>query len=163
MGDDDLRKKRENEIGPFRLASKQDAARRQILMAALCAFDGEWECAITLAGAAEGQIEDTEQLSMFDRLKKRKPDSRSEREHIAFINRLRDWLKHSGDQKDKFIYEFEAVFMVARALMKYWNAYHDNLDEIKLFDEWRTNNGYSLKSELPKGALRKILEGDGAQ
>src|SRR5260221_7067475 len=99
-------KKLEDEIGPFRMVRKKDAAYRQILMAAKCVLEGEWECAITLAGAAEGQIEDVEGIvTLFSRTKNlpSRANFNSEREHVAFVNGVRDWLKHSSDQKDKLI------------------------------------------------------------
>jgi hypothetical protein len=59
------------------------------------------------------------------------------------VNGARDWLKHSGDQTDKLICEMEAIVMVGRALSKYWNAYRDNADDIKLFAEWVRARGFS--------------------
>jgi hypothetical protein len=37
---------------------------------------------------------------------------KSEREYVAFVNRLRDWLKHSSDKNDILMYEKEVAFMV---------------------------------------------------
>jgi hypothetical protein len=162
LDEDELRRKTEDEIGPWRMVSKKDSARRQILMASICVLDGDWECAITLAGAAEGQIENTEQPTLFSMMKGSKLRGRfkSEREYVTFANGVRDWLKHDSDQKDKLICEFEAVFMVGRALSKYYNAYRDNLEDLKVFNEWRTEKGYSFKSNLPKGALKQISKRD---
>jgi hypothetical protein len=165
MDEDELKKKMEDEVGPWRMVRKKDAARRQILMACKCLLEGEWECAITLAGAAEGQLEEIEDAkvsSLFSSLKRGRSRSRfkSEREYVAFVNGVRDWLKHGGDQKDKFIYESEAGLMVGRAITKYWNAYRDNLEEIKIFEMWRTEMGYSFRSNLPKGALKRESERD---
>jgi hypothetical protein len=144
MEEEAFRKETEDEIGPFRMVRKKDAARRQILMACSCLHEGEWECAITLAGAAEGQIEDAKGPTMFSMIKNAKSKSKfeSEREHVAFVNGVRDWLKHSSDQKDKLICEREAIFMVGRALSKYWNVYRDNLEDIKVFAEWSNAKGF---------------------
>jgi hypothetical protein len=149
MEEDASWKKFEDDVGPWRMVRKKDAARTQILMASKCVLEGQWECAITLAGAAEAQIEETEDAevpNLFSRIKERKPEFKSEREHIAFVNRLRDWLKHSSDQEDKLICEREAIFMVGRALSKYWNAYRDNLDDIKRFAEWSKARGFTSVS-----------------
>jgi hypothetical protein len=163
MDDDERRKQMEEEVGPWKGTTKKDAARRQILVAFKCLLEDEWECAITLAGAAEGQIREQENGNtpgLFKLMKGANFESRkkykSERDYVAFVNGVRYWLKHNSDQKDRFIYQFDAVTMVMRAMSKYFGVYGDNLEELKAFDEWRTERGYSFKSTVPKGALRKL-------
>lgn len=144
MVKDDLRKE-EDKAGPWAMVSKKDAAHLQILTACACLEEGNWVSAITLAGAAEGQIKDVEHEvpDMFARIKKFEYRKRfkTEREYIAFVNRRRDWLKHNSNQKDMLFYEREAIAMVARAVFKYWLVYRDNADEIREFANWAKDKG----------------------
>jgi hypothetical protein len=147
VSEDDSKNEMTDDVGPRRMISKKDAAHIQILTACSLLAEGQWECAITLAGAAEGQIIEIENAkvpNMFARIKKLESRTRfkTEREYIAFVNRLRDWLKHSGNQKDMVIYEREAIAMVARAIFKYWQVYHDNLDELREFANWAKERGF---------------------
>jgi hypothetical protein len=71
-----FRAKTKNDVGPFRMVGKKDAARRQILKAWSLLHDGEWECAITLAAAAEGQIVGDEGSTLFSMLKNMKMRAR---------------------------------------------------------------------------------------
>jgi hypothetical protein len=147
MSEDDSGKKIADDVGPCRMVSKKDAAHIQILTACSLLAEGQWECAITLAGAAEGQIIEIENAkvpNMFTRIKKLESRTKfkTEREYIAFVNRLRDWLKHSSNQKDMLIYEREAIAMVARAIIKYWQVYRDNVDELRDFAEWAKEKGF---------------------
>jgi hypothetical protein len=145
MGEEEQAKKLKYDFGQCRMVSKKDAAHIQILTALSLLHEGQWECAITLAGAAEGQIEDAERPTLFKMLKNAETRKRfkNEREYVAFVNEARDWLKHGGDQKDKTIYEWEAIIMVGRALSKYLSAYRDNLDEVKAFDKWCKAKGFT--------------------
>jgi hypothetical protein len=145
--DDGQKKKIKNEAGPYRIISKKDAAHIQVLTACSLLAEGQWECAITLAGAAEGQLEEVENAkvpNLFSMIKKLESRTKfkSEREYISFVNRLRDWLKHSGDQRDMLIRETEAIAMVARAVTKYYQVYDDSLEELKDFADWAKGKGF---------------------
>jgi hypothetical protein len=72
MADDELSKLLD-EHGPCAMVSKKMAARLQIVTACSCLAEGNWVCAITLAGAAEGQMPEAENAKMpdfFNALKK---------------------------------------------------------------------------------------------
>ena len=85
---------------------------RQIHGAIEHLYKGEFECAITLAGAAEGQSSDQSDEALFAQLKVCvPPEFRDEKEWIACLNAVRDWLKHPalqwGDEWN--IAEYDAV------------------------------------------------------
>jgi hypothetical protein len=141
MSEDELAEG-EYDPGPYRKVSKKDAAWRQIAMAIGCLYIGEWECAITLAAAAEGQIQNindgnTQSLFEWTRDLKSKADAESERKSVAELNGTRDWLKHNNAQNDILIAEIEAIFMIHRALNKYKAVHHDKAEEISKFERWQ--------------------------
>jgi hypothetical protein len=98
-----------------------DAASRQVDAAVDALERGDFDIALTLAGAAEGMIERTG-LHMFGELKKSpKALARfSQKEWITILNTERDWLKHGGAPAMK-IDCASAAFMIARAASKLEN------------------------------------------
>src|SRR5215204_2413468 len=101
----------------IRLVTKRDACLAQIHAAIEHLLKGEYECAITLAAAAEGQIEFEGPNVLWDRLKAKVPKE-EEKKWTAVFNEHRDWLKHSTPQlPDEIeISEFEAVIFTVRAI-----------------------------------------------
>jgi hypothetical protein len=80
--------------------TKKEAAFRQITAAIKHFESEEYECAITLAGAAEGQLftEDGSR-DLFSELKMRvPPEFKDKQEWVARLNETRDWLKHPTPQ-----------------------------------------------------------------
>jgi hypothetical protein len=103
--------------------TKKEAALRQIT-AAIRHFDSsEYECAITLAGAAEGQLAAEDgSCHLFGELKIRvPPEFRDESEWVSWLNATRDWLKHKtpewGDEWN--IHQYDAVIMILRSITKF--------------------------------------------
>lgn len=104
-------------IGSLHL-TQVDAASRQVDAAIDALERGDFDIALTLAGAAEGMIERTG-LHMFGELKK-SPNALarfSQKEWITILNTERDWLKHGG-QPAMEIECSSAAFMIARAASK---------------------------------------------
>ena len=91
--------------------SKQLASLRQIIAAIEHLHKRELECAITLAGAAEGQLPETAKDYLFRLLKK--VFSHDD------LNLVRDWLKHQSGPENATITEFEAALMISRAIHKF--------------------------------------------
>lgn len=122
--------------------TKKEAARRQITAAIEHYEKGEYECAITLAGAGEGQLtakDDDEHL--FNVLKVHKPpEVNSEKDWIDWLNAARDWLKHPtprwGDEWE--IDGFSAATMILRAITKFNWAYGQVTQRMVNFEhQWR--------------------------
>jgi len=127
-----------------RVVSKKEAAQLQIIVAIKLFHDGEYECSITLAGAAEGQLPENESgQSLFGRLREKKPpEFACNRDWISQLNDVRDWLKHNADQSDREIHKFEAWIMLARALSRYHQHYGEETREMSEFLRWGKREGY---------------------
>jgi len=102
--------------------SKKAAAVRQIEAAIRAMQIGDYDVAITLAGAAEGMMPETAPTgfdSMLDRLLKRSPE-RPKKDWVGILNRDRDWLKHlTPDLPGQLEFDLDAAaYMVFRATTK---------------------------------------------
>jgi hypothetical protein len=98
--------------------TKNEAASRQTEAAIEAFARGDFDIAITLAGAAEGMIE-RDGPHMFSFLR----DSPRVKEFpknnwIAVLNAERDWLKHYSGPDTLIIEKEIASFMIARAASK---------------------------------------------
>jgi hypothetical protein len=100
---------------PRLILTLEQAMIRQSEAAIRALIRGEYDVALTLAGAAEGMIE-REASHLFAVLR---DDQRAKqipkREWIATLNGERDWLKHGG-RNQMSIGRFEAALMIARSL-----------------------------------------------
>jgi hypothetical protein len=106
------------EIGASLFLTLHKAATRQVDAAIDALQAGDYDVALTLAGAAEGMIARTGH-HMFGWLKQHPKALQrfTEKEWISILNIERDWLKHGG-QPTMQISCAEAAFMVARAASK---------------------------------------------
>jgi hypothetical protein len=127
---------------------KQQAALRQIHAAISHLHVQEYECVITLAGAAEDLLGDVEPDHLWKALMESKPLDRSEREWATEFNETRNWLKHPTENLGdvRYIDEFEAVVMLMRATSKFMARY-DNMgsQEMGDFIEWCREHNYAPK------------------
>ncbi len=117
--------------------TKQLSALRQIQAAIAHMHKKEFECAITLAGAAEGQLPESTKEYMFRLLKKVMPGE----DHNAFIN----WMKHSTGPDKATISELEVVVAIARAIHKFVAVYEASCKEFEEFSAWAVANGHMPK------------------
>ncbi|MET4513744.1 hypothetical protein [Bradyrhizobium sp. I1.7.5] len=94
------------------------AATRQVDAAIDALQAGDFDVALTLAGAAEGMIERTgHRMFGWLKLHPKAMERFTQREWITILNTERDWLKHGG-QPSMQISVAEAAFMIARAASK---------------------------------------------
>ncbi len=122
-----------------RVVTKKEAVRRQIEVAIRIFYEGEYESAITLACAAEGQMEGTEHPHLFTVLNERMPKSfATPKQWATFLNETRDWLKHPTFhlEESRGIAEFEAWVMLVRAVTKYYAVFLEENDIMSDFEEW---------------------------
>jgi hypothetical protein len=127
------------------LISKKEAIVRQIHGAIEHLYKGEFECAITLAGAAEGQSAYQHDEVLFAQLKIRvPPEFKNEKEWRDWLNAVRDWLKHPtpqwGDELN--VAEYDAVTMTLRALSKFQYEHRQSTPRIEEFLDWCREHGY---------------------
>jgi hypothetical protein len=136
----------EPEIGPEIETTKQLAALPQITAAIAHLRKREYECAITLAAAAEGLLPPTDEPHMFSDLKEFIP--REEFKYLDF-NMVVNWLKHyKPEDPDPFsLPESEAVDLIMRAIAKFIAVYHRSTKRMVAFMEWAsTRYGYPVPS-----------------
>jgi hypothetical protein len=131
-----------------RVVTKKAAARRQIDVAIRLFHEGEYESAITLACAAEGQIAGTDVIHLFPVLQQKRPSEfETPSEWVTYLNETRDWLKHLtpqlGDMRG--IAQFEAWVMLVRAVSKYYAVFLEETDHMNSFIEWGRERGLVAK------------------
>ncbi len=122
--------------------TKQIAAYRQIVSAIEHLHKKNYECAITLAGAGEGQIKEKTTDHLFRLIR----NKFSADETNAYIN----WLKHSSGPDGAEITEQEVVITIVRAIQKYVGAYSTNHPHFETFSEWCMANNYTKKPLMEK-------------
>src|SRR5467141_3437127 len=121
--------------------SKFASSRRQINAAIAHLHSRDWECAITLAAAAEGQLLEPEtQTFLFRALRNREAkDSLNLK-----LNRVIHWLKHpTQDEPDHIkISEFEVALTISRAIQKFVAVYKLSAREFEGFSTWAVERGH---------------------
>src|ERR1700730_9309004 len=120
------------EIGPEIETTKQLAAARQIAAAIEHLSKREFECAITLAAAAEGLLPPTDEPHIFSGLKDYIPPE--EFKYLDF-NKVVNWLKHyKPEDPDPFSFpESEAVLLIQRAITKFIAVYYQSTKRMEAF------------------------------
>ena len=96
-----------------------ERATRQVEAAIDALARGDFDVALTLAGAAEGMIH-RDGYHLFVGLRdnpRAKEKFEKKKDWIAALNRERDWLKHGGDDAME-IACLDAAIMIARAASK---------------------------------------------
>ena len=108
----------------------EEAATRQTDAAIDALQRGEYDVAVTLAGAAEGMIQ-REGPHMFAYMLTKIGDRASKKESIATLNRELYWLKHGG-QNEMAIECADAAFMISRAASKL-EKWTPKMDQFKVW------------------------------
>ena len=126
--------------------SKSEAATRQVAAAIEALVRGDFDIAITLAGAAEGMFERTG-MHLFAFLRDHsKVKGVPQKEWIDHLNREHYWLKHHSGPDSLQIERADAVFMIVRAASK--------LEEWPpLFDEFKAWLVENLDAVTLRGAV----------
>lgn len=119
-----------------RFIYKKQAALRQLHAAIDHLREGNYECSITLAGAAEGMLAGQKNVDFWKVLKFiASQDYKSEKEAIAELNETRDWLKHPTPQLDNLrgMHIDEAAIACLRAAMQFRSVFHQSSSKIDRF------------------------------
>jgi Ni,Fe-hydrogenase I large subunit len=144
--------------------TRQLAALFQITAAIEHFYDGDLECAITLASAAEGVLPNaSESESLFVHLKANSAKHSRKTDHLNFVQ---NWLKHgkyNGFEIDKMrITPFLAALTLWRAITKFVAVYQKETPEMEKFMVWSREIGYRAptrrKRKQPK--FRPITQGN---
>lgn len=141
--------------------SKQMAARRQIHAAIGHYRSGEFECAITLCSAAEGQIPEPGRPDHLFRILQQAASDRatsgSEKDDFNFAA---NWLKHGWGADEVEIDEALVVFWLNRAVSKYRVAYEVGTSEMVGLSPGQLNlPSGNLDFHTPSRHLIKISTG----
>jgi len=133
-----------------RMVTKKDAARRQIDVAIRLFYEKEYESTMTLAGAAEGQIDGAAaaEVFLFSVLQQKQPaEFETASQWATHLNETRDWLKHPTPQLGdlRVMEEFEAWLMLVRAVSKYYAVFLQETDHMNRFVEWGRERGLVAK------------------
>lgn len=116
--------------------TKQRAAFRQIEFAIEALELGLYDCAITLAGAAEGMLPESPSQAVFTGLidHPKRPETISRKEFISIVNMERDSLKHlTHELPDEMEFStFDAAIMIVRGMarLSHWSP------RMYAFKEW---------------------------
>jgi hypothetical protein len=117
--------------------TKKLAAKRQIHAAILLLRkEQEFECAITLAAAAEGLLPTTDEPHIFKVLKDTPVFKQLD------LNLFITWLKHSGEPEDAKISEFEVTLIIVRAISKFAAIYKTQSGLMTDFVKWAFEKGH---------------------
>jgi len=135
----------EKKSSPAIVTTRQLSALRQIHAAIEHLRSGQWECAITLALAAEGQLPPTGNVHLVKALREHAPDLAKD----GTLNLYRDWLKHwSKDKPDEIeISAFSVTIAIMRAISKFYAVYGKSSAEMKTFGGWCRQRGYLLPED----------------
>jgi hypothetical protein len=120
--------------------SRKLAAQRQIDAAIAHLKNVEFECAITLAGAAEEMLPDTNTAHAFPIM----------RDHPTFKkldwdwNEARNWLKHYDEEKTetRIFHQSEAAVIIYRAISKFFVVYGEMPNRWQQFLAWGARRDY---------------------
>ena len=113
--------------------SKKLSALRQINAAIEHFHKGDFECAITLAAAAEGLLPEGKSPSLFRELVRRATDL----DFNLFIN----WLKHPLSPDETIIPDFAVALTIARATSKFVAVYSQSTRQFEEFAVWTREVG----------------------
>jgi hypothetical protein len=116
--------------------TKKLSALRQILAAIEHQEKKNYECAVTLAAAGEGQCKEEKSATHLFRLIRAKF---SADETNAVIN----WLKHSSGPDGCEITEQEVVVTIIRAIQKFVGTYEETHVKFQNFGDWSIQKGYT--------------------
>lgn len=116
---------------------KKLSALRQILAAIEHFEKKDYECAITLAAAGEGQCKEATTTHLFKLIRAKF----SADETNAVIN----WLKHPSGQHGCEITELEVVTTIIRGIQTFVGTYGTAHVKLQSFSEWCIQKGYTKK------------------
>jgi hypothetical protein len=117
--------------------SKQLAAERQIHAAIVHFRNGEFECAISLCSAAEGQMpEPDEATHLFAILRKASAANPSPEGQKEDFNYAANWMKHGWGVDAVEIEEWEVTCWLNRAISKYRAVYGSGTPEMLAMFSW---------------------------
>jgi hypothetical protein len=127
--------------------SKREAAEEQIDQAIRSLLTDLFVCAVTLAGAAEDSLPDTERPEevLVDLMRSHGPGRTglSQKQLMQRFNGLRNWLKHHrANLPEVDVQQEDAVFMILRAYTKFTSVFGEKAvtPTMRDFEGWFRRN-----------------------
>jgi len=126
----------------------RDDEEARIRSANLCVhralFNKDYECAITLASAGEGQLPESTKEYLFRLLRRLKPTE----DFNLFIS----WMKHPLGPEGAKIEELEVVLIISRAIQKYVAVYEEAVPRFIQFSDWAVEQGHMPRSIIQQAS-----------
>ena len=117
--------------------TKFEGAKRQLLAAMWLYIHGQYECAVTLAGAAEGML--PKLSTTVHKLPTQDGPSAwpeiTESERSDFLNMERNWLQHCDDREPFWVGPLDGWFMIDRAV-----------DRLRTHPDWSPEDEAAISS-----------------
>jgi hypothetical protein len=136
-----------------RFVTKKQASLRQLHAAIDHLRDGDYECAITLAGAAEGQLAGRSEFDFWQTLKIVATEGRPNlKAVISEFNETRDWLKHPTLQLDdpRYVHVDEAWIACLRAAMQFTSVFQQQSPKMDRFFRLAEKKGFIANRTRPE-------------
>jgi hypothetical protein len=111
--------------------NRQLSALRQIEAAVDHMYAGQFECAVTLALAAEDHMPRSDAVYLQNELEKR-----VSKKGMSTFNLLRNWLKHHIEPDEFEFSDFEAAIALVRATSKFFATYRTTTPKLEGFVSW---------------------------
>jgi hypothetical protein len=119
--------------------TKQVSSFRQIVAAIDHFHKRNYECAVTLAAAGEGQVKEATTTHFFRVIRSKFS--------ATDANFVINWLKHSSGPDEIEITEQECVVTIVRGIQKYVGTYATMHPSFQTFSDWAIDKGYT-KNQL---------------
>jgi hypothetical protein len=131
--------------------SRRLAAERQIHAAIKHFREGDFECAIILCSAAEGQMpEPNAPTHLFARLKQYSAENPSSDGQKDDFNYDANWMKHGNGADEVEIEELMITSWLYRAISKYHAVYEIGTPEMAALFPWAGEAGFTIGNVSPE-------------
>ena len=135
-----------------KFVTKKQASLRQLHAAIDHLRDRDYECAITLAGAAEGQLAGRSKIDFWKILKIVASEGRADfKTVISEMNETRDWLKHPSPQlgEPRYLHVDEAWIACLRAAMQFVSVFKQQSSKMDGFFKRAEQKGFIADGTRP--------------
>ena len=137
----------------IRLVTKKQASLRQLHAAINHLRESDYECAITLAGAAEGQLAGRREVDFWLMLKLVASEGRPDlKKVVSELNETRDWLKHPTPQLEdsRYLHVEDAWLACLRAAMQFVTVFREQSSKMDRFFKLAEKKGFFDEGKSPQ-------------